>query len=74
MPPGVVAVRTYVADDACVTYRFELEDDVDASSSVALDQALSFQPRGELVAAVDRRSGGLTLCGAQAPPCVGGVP
>ncbi len=74
LPPGVVAVRTYVADDACVTYRFELDDDVDASSSVALDQALSFQPRGELVAAVDRRSGGLTLCGAQAPPCVGGVP
>ena len=74
MPPGVVAVRTYVADGACVTYRFELDDDVDASSSVALDQALSFQPRGELVAAVDRRSGGLSLCGAQAPPCVGGVP
>jgi len=68
----VRAVRTYVADGACVTYRFDFDDDVDASSTVALDQALSFQPRSDLVAEVDRRSGGLSLCGATAPPCLGG--
>jgi hypothetical protein len=73
LPPDVVTVRTYVAAGVCVTYRFELDGDVDASASVALDQALSFQPRGELVDTVDRRSGGLSLCGADAPDCVGGT-
>ena len=35
---------------------------------ITLDAAVGFQPRGELVDAVERRSG-LVLCGFGAPPC-----
>ena len=45
------------SDGACVTYRFEFDGDVDASATVALDAALAFQPRAELVDEVERRSG-----------------
>jgi membrane-associated phospholipid phosphatase/tRNA A-37 threonylcarbamoyl transferase component Bud32 len=72
LPPNVRATRTYLSDGGCVTYEYTLDDD-DASLIVELDEALAFQPRSELVAKVDRRSG-LSLCGAGAPPCVGGLP
>jgi hypothetical protein len=39
----------------------------------ALDAALAFQPRSALVAEVEGRNG-LSLCGADAPPCTGGPP
>ena len=71
LPPELRAVRTYLSEDACVTYRFELDGAVNAASTVALDAALSFQPRAELVDEVERQSG-LALCGAGAPTCVGG--
>ena len=71
LPPGLRAVRTYLSDGACVTYRFEFDGDANASAMVALDAALAFQPRAELVREVERRSG-LVLCGAGAPPCTGG--
>jgi hypothetical protein len=71
LPPGVETVRTYQAEGMCVRYRFDLDGDVDASATVALDASLAFQPREELVDAVERRSG-LTLCGAGAPECTGG--
>jgi tRNA A-37 threonylcarbamoyl transferase component Bud32 len=72
LPPDLEAVRTYLAPGMCVRYRFDLDGDVDASATVALDAALAFQPREELVDAVDRRSG-LVLCGAGAPECTGGA-
>ncbi len=71
LPPGLRAVRTYLADDACVTIRFEFDGAVDGSGAVALDEAIAFQPRAELVDEVQRRSG-LVLCGADAPACAGG--
>lgn len=70
LPPSLRSVRTFVSDGACVTYRFEFADAVTASAAVALDAALGFQPRADLVREVDRRSGGLVLCGAGAPACV----
>ena len=71
LPPQLRATRTYLSDDLCVTYRFELDTDVGQSTTVMLDAALGFQPRAELVAEVEQRSG-LSLCGAGAPDCTGG--
>ena len=70
LPPDVRATRTYLFDGACVTVDFDLDDAVSASLLVELDSALSFQPRDELVDLVERRTG-LSLCGVEAPPCVG---
>jgi membrane-associated phospholipid phosphatase len=72
LPPEVRALRTYVSDGACVTYDFEFGDEANASLAVELDGALEFQPRSELVAEVERRSG-LSLCGVGAPACSGGT-
>jgi membrane-associated phospholipid phosphatase/tRNA A-37 threonylcarbamoyl transferase component Bud32 len=73
LPPDVAGTRTYLSAGGCVTYDFAFDEEADASLVVELDSALAFQPRRELVAEVDRRSG-LTLCGADAPPCTGGTP
>ena len=71
LPPALRATRTYVFPGGCVTYRFEFGPDGDASLIHDVDAALAFQPRVDLVREVDERSGGLSLCGADAPPCVG---
>jgi tRNA A-37 threonylcarbamoyl transferase component Bud32/membrane-associated phospholipid phosphatase len=70
LPPALRSTRTYLFDGGCVTYRFAFDGDVNASAMIALDAALSFQPRSDLVAEVERQSG-LTLCGADAPECAG---
>jgi hypothetical protein len=70
LPPDVRTTRTYVFEGACVTIDFDLDDTASASLLVALDGALSFQPRDELVGLVERRTG-LSLCGVGAPPCIG---
>jgi hypothetical protein len=72
LPPDMRSVRWYVSDGACVTYHYEFDGDVNASAMVALDTALAFQPRVELVDKVERASG-LVLCGAGAPPCTEGA-
>lgn len=71
LPPGLRSERIYVSDGACVTLRFEFDDDVNAGAMVALDSAVAFQPRATLADAVADRSG-LVLCGAGAPPCTPG--
>jgi hypothetical protein len=55
-----------------VTYRFEFGDQSDASLIHDADDALAFQQRSEVVTEVERRTGGLSLCGAGAAPCTGG--
>ena len=70
LPPDLRNVRTYLSDGACVTYEFEFDGDANASVMVALDAAIAFQPRADLVEAVEDRSG-LVLCGAGAPLCTG---
>jgi hypothetical protein len=70
LPPGLRSMRTYLSEGACVTYRFEFGGDVSASTAFALQAALGFQPRDELVDEVDDRAG-LVLCGVGAPSCTG---
>ena len=70
LPPGLRAVRMYVSEGACVTYKFAFDGTTNASAIVVLDTALGFQPREDLVREVERRSE-LSLCGVAAPPCVG---
>ena len=71
LPPGLRSSRLYVTEGQCVTYRFAFDGDVNATVIAVLDAALGFQPRDELMQVVQQRSG-LVLCGAGAPPCVGG--
>ena len=58
-------------DGQCVTYDYEFDGDTNASLFLAR-LGLAFQPRADLVAEVDDQSG-LSLCGAGAPPCTGGL-
>ena len=55
-----------------MTYEFDFGADADTELLFAADSALAFQPRRTLVDAVDERTDGLKLCGADAPPCTGG--
>ena len=72
-PPDLRVTRRTSRTASCVTYDFAFEGEESATLIGELDGALAFQPRRELVAAVEDRSG-LSLCGAGAPPCVGGAP
>ena len=69
--PSIRTTRTYLFEGGCVTYEFAFDDDVSADLLFDADRALAFQPREELVQTVDDDTG-LSLCGAGAPPCVGG--
>ena len=71
LPPRLRTTTTYLSEGACVTYEFDLGDEATGSLLVEIDAALAFQPREDLVADVEHRTG-LSLCGAGAPPCVGG--
>jgi hypothetical protein len=71
LPPDLRMTRTYLYEGGCVTYRLELEGDAGAQLIHDVDAALAFHPRGDIVRDVDERSGGLSLCGAEAPRCVG---
>jgi hypothetical protein len=70
---GQPTVRSYVTDGGCVTYSLDAALTSDLQTLAAIDAALSFQPRRELVDHVESESD-LTLCGAAAPPCDGGTP
>ena len=72
LPPDLRSTRTYLFDGGCVTYRFEFADQSDASLIHDADDALAFQQRSDVVTEVERRTGGLSLCGAGATPCIGG--
>ena len=67
------ALRTYVGDGMCVTYRFRAGVSRDGEAPAEVEDALSFKPRGHLVTEVALDTG-QTLCGEGAPPCVGGAP
>jgi membrane-associated phospholipid phosphatase/tRNA A-37 threonylcarbamoyl transferase component Bud32 len=71
--PAADGRRIYLSDGGCITYDYEFDGRAVPPSLIdELDHALSFQPRPALVAAVQRRTG-LSLCGVDAPPCVGGT-
>ena len=52
----------------CVVYEYAFASGAPATMSLVANDALSFIPRTEVVAAV--RDDGETLCGAEAPPCL----
>jgi hypothetical protein len=54
-----------------VTYRYRFGPEAAATLALEADQAVTFGLRTVLVAKVQEELG-LTLCGAGAPPCVGG--
>jgi hypothetical protein len=70
LPPGLITTRYYLFTGGCVTYRFAFSESATASLLFDADSALAFQPRDELVEAVDARTG-LRLCGAGVS-CPGG--
>jgi hypothetical protein len=65
------ADRYFVFEGGCITYRYRFAEAEEAPNLAAeADDALTFMGRDVLVDLVDD-SYGLTLCGAEAPPCVG---
>ena len=68
--PQLRGTRYYRFEGGCVTYTFAFDSSANASLLFDADSALAFQPRETLVRAVRERTG-LTLCGAEAPPCAG---
>jgi hypothetical protein len=70
LSPRFSLLRFDVFTGGCVTYRFDFEDGASSLLVFDLDEALSFLPRSLAVRKV-RDELGLTLCGAQAPPCPG---
>jgi hypothetical protein len=72
LTPDLVSTRYYTFDGGCVTYEFSFGGDASTALLFEADTALSFQSREVLVDDVDRRTAGLSLCGALAPSCPGG--
>jgi hypothetical protein len=65
-----VGTRTLVFDGGCIEYRYRFSQGSEPALVIEADRALSTVPRSDIVAGV-RRDLDLTLCGAEAPPCVG---
>ena len=70
LPPGFASQRFLEFPGGCVTERFRFQGGAPATLALEVEQALSFVDRREIVDRV-RSSLGLTLCGADAPPCAG---
>jgi hypothetical protein len=65
------ANKYFVFPGGCVTYRYRFGPEAQATLALEADEAVTFNLRTVLVAKVHEELG-LTLCGAGAPPCVGG--
>ena len=65
------ANKYFVFPGGCVTYRYRFGPDAEATLATEADEAVTFGLRTVLVRQVEEDLG-LTLCGAGAPPCVGG--
>jgi len=65
------ADRVFVFTGGCVTYRYRFGDaEQGANLAAEADDALTFVPRSLLVDLVEHDLR-MSLCGAEAPPCVG---
>jgi hypothetical protein len=67
-PPATV--RYYVFTGGCVRYRFAFSQQTAPALFDQADQFLGFTPRSVYVDGI-RGIEGLTVCGAEAPPCPG---
>jgi hypothetical protein len=65
------ANKYFLFPGGCVTYRYRFGAQAQATLALEADEAVTFGLRTVLVAQVQDELG-LTLCGAGAPPCVGG--
>jgi hypothetical protein len=65
------ANKYFVFPGGCVTYRYRFGPEAEATLALEADEAVTFNLRTVLVAKVQEELG-LTLCGAGAPPCLGG--
>lgn len=63
-------VRHYVAAGACTTVRYSFTRQTAPAEFAEAQGLLGYQLRSDYVEAI-RRETGLTLCGAEAPPCAG---
>ncbi len=68
--PSPATVRYYLFTGGCVTYRFSFTRQTAPALFDQADQFLGFTPRSVYVHGVGQGEG-LTLCGAEAPPCPG---
>jgi hypothetical protein len=68
------ANRYFVFEGGCVSYRWRFAEGAEEAPNLAYEAvaAMTFLPRSHLVRLVDREIG-LTLCGAEAPPCIDGT-
>jgi hypothetical protein len=65
------ANKYFVFPGGCVTYRYRFGSGAEPTLALEADEAVTFGLRTVLVRQVQEELG-LTLCGAGAPPCVGG--
>ncbi len=65
------ANKYFLFPGGCVTYRIRFGPNAEPTLALEADQAVTFGLRTVLVRKIEQEFG-LTLCGAGAPPCVGG--
>jgi hypothetical protein len=70
LDPGFSGSRYLLFEGGCITHDYTFADGSDPTLVIEADLAISTVPRRDVVAQV-QDSLGLTLCGAEAPPCVG---
>lgn len=73
LEPRLTGSTFFTFTGGCVTLRYDLA--AGASSTLLLEarQAIDLFPRKEIVALLAEADPDLPLCGAEAPPCVGGT-
>ena len=68
LPPHFSANRYLQFPGGCVTYRYRFGAGASTTLALEADDALSLLPRSIVISQVQAEFG-LTLCGAEAPPC-----
>jgi hypothetical protein len=70
LPPHLSGTRSIVFRGGCITYRYDFSTGAPSTLLLEAIGALGTIPRDVMVR-VANRAVGLTLCGAEAPPCAG---
>lgn len=65
-----IGSRMLVFEGGCIVYRYRFAEGSESSLVIEADRAVSVLPRATIVSEV-RQDLDLTLCGADAPPCIG---
>jgi hypothetical protein len=70
LEPAFTGERFLVFPGGCIRYLFDFSPGASSALAIEAIEAVSLIPRSTVVAAVSADPG-LTLCGAEAPPCAG---